>query len=454
MDEQKNKIKMFEAISKTISLALPMAGSHFINVASGFFCMTMLATLGHQVLAATALTYSTQLSIMVTGMSILFSISVLVGHAHGAKDYSLIGAYVQQGWILAFLISLPIMLFFWKIDSVLIFLKQPVAIIAIVKSFFHTFTWAVLPGLLAICNLQFAYGINKKIFIFAVSVMSILILISTAYVMIFGKLGMPKMGVAGLAIAITAQYSFFFIITTLFFYFDKSFSPFKLFHCPKLKNIIRMNEIFKIGWPISVQTGGEMLSIFVGSIIVGWLGTEALAASQIVNQYYFLAVIPIVSLSQASGILVGHACGTQRYDEVKQLSYVSIVLALLISTMVALMFFIFPTKLTEAYIDITRPENAIVLRLTYIMFFIIAFAQIFDAIRNVLLGILRGLFDTQYPMIISLIVIWVIGLPLSYILAIPLKFGVLGFAIGNLIAMAIGAFVLACRLYIKEKSLI
>jgi MATE family multidrug resistance protein len=61
--------------------------------------MVMLAQLGHEVLAASALIFSTQLSIMVSGMSILFSISVLVGHAYGAKNDLSIGNYVQQGWI-------------------------------------------------------------------------------------------------------------------------------------------------------------------------------------------------------------------------------------------------------------------------------------------------------------------------------------------------------------------
>src|SRR5690349_24777074 len=101
-------ISFFEAGKRIFVLALPMAGSQFINVASGFLCMAMLAALGPKVLAASALIFSTQLSIMVSGMSILFSLSVLVGHSYGARDYLAIGTYVHQGWILAFLISLPI----------------------------------------------------------------------------------------------------------------------------------------------------------------------------------------------------------------------------------------------------------------------------------------------------------------------------------------------------------
>jgi MATE family multidrug resistance protein len=150
MENIRNKnISLFEAGKRIFSLALPMAGSQFINVASGFLCMAMLAALGHEVLAASALIFSTQLSIMVSSMSILFSLSVLVGHSYGAKDYATIGNYVQQGWTLAILISIPIMLLFWNIDAVLLFFGQSKEIANIVRSYFHAFVWAIIPGLLS-----------------------------------------------------------------------------------------------------------------------------------------------------------------------------------------------------------------------------------------------------------------------------------------------------------------
>lgn len=75
-----------DSCNRIASLALPMTGSQLINVASSFLCMVMLAQLGPQVLAACALIFSTELSIVVTGLSILFSLSVLIGHAFGEKN--------------------------------------------------------------------------------------------------------------------------------------------------------------------------------------------------------------------------------------------------------------------------------------------------------------------------------------------------------------------------------
>jgi MATE family multidrug resistance protein len=325
-----NKFLCWQTSKRIFALALPMAGSQFINMASGFLCMIMLAQLGHQLLAASALIVSTQLSIMVSGMAVLFSLSVLVGHAYGAKDYPTIGKYVQQAWLLGLLISIPIMVFFWHIGTILIFFGQSPAIASIVHDYFHAYVWAVIPGLLSTCNQQFGYGVHKKALIVSASATSVLVLVLTAYVLIFGKLGIPPMGVAGLAYAVVAQYSSFFIFTTLFFYCKKSFKPFGLFSYRAHQQWHHFKRMFKIGWPICVQMGGEMLSFFVSGIMIGWLGITALAAFQIVNQYYFLLIVPVFSLSQASGILVGQACGAKQFHDIKKLSHASIIIVLVI----------------------------------------------------------------------------------------------------------------------------
>src|ERR1700733_5915572 len=103
------------ATKKIIPLALTMAGTQLLTVASGFLCMIMLSHLGHEVLAASALMISTQITIMVIGMSILFSLSLLIGHAYGAKNFEAIRNFLQQGWMLAVFISIPVILLFWFI---------------------------------------------------------------------------------------------------------------------------------------------------------------------------------------------------------------------------------------------------------------------------------------------------------------------------------------------------
>lgn len=440
---------------RLIALALPMAGTQFVNVASGFFCMAMLASLGHQVLAASALIFSTQLAVMVSGMSLLFSLSVLVGHAYGAKDYLSIGTYLQQCWVLAILIGLPMMVFFWHIGTILHQVGEPAPLIDIITQYFHTFVWAVIPGFLSTANMQFGYALHKRQLMVMTSFFGVGVLVSSAYVLIFGKFGLPACGVAGLAYATIFQYAFFFLVTTTYYYIEPSFKKFELFRFRVHQHLDHFTKMLKIGWPISVQMGGEMLSFFVSGIMIGWLGVNALAAFQIVNQYYFLIIIPVFSLSQASGILVGQAMGAKQTHEVATLSKVTLLTVLAVSGVIAILFAGFPRWLASAYLDVSAPSNALTLDYTIIIFTIIAVSQCFDNIRNALIGILRGIFDTRFAMISSVLSIWLIGMPLTYVFAFIFHLGVPGFVIGGMLGMLAGVLMMLFRwrmLVYKQKG--
>ncbi len=292
-----NLISLKQANKKILPLALIMAGTQLVSVAGGFLSMIMLATLGREVLAASALMISIQISIMVMAMSLLFSLSVMIGRAYGAQKYSEIGNYIQQGWLLAALLSIPIMILFWNMSHLLSLFEQPKHVIPLVQKFFHAYVWAAAPNLFAICNQQLCYGVHKQRIVILTSSLSVIILLITAYLLIFGKLGLPKLGVAGLGYAMAVQSWFSFILLMVLVRYDQVFKQFDLFNFRVHKNWDYLKQMFKIGWPISVQISSEMLSMFVISIMIGWIGTTALAAGQIVNQILFLLIIPVFSLS-------------------------------------------------------------------------------------------------------------------------------------------------------------
>lgn len=440
-------------IKKITYLALPMMGTQLLNVASGFLCMVMVAKLGHQVLAASALIFATQITVMVICMSFLFSLSIFVSHANGARNYSLIGDYVQQGWTLGIIISTPMILIFWHIAPILIFLGQSPAIVQIVQTFFHGLVWGVVPVLFLTCNQQLCYGIHKQRLVLATSGMSVMILLLSAYVLIFGKFGFPRLGVEGFGFAIATQCWFSFIFTTCYFYFGKDFKRYNLFHYRVHKNWHHLVQIFKVSWPISLQIGGEMLSFFAASTMVGWLGVRSLAAYQVVGQYLFLIVVPLFAVSQASSILIGQACGSKQFHEIKRIGMVCIGVALMLTVIVAVVFISAPKFLASLYLDVHKISNAETVHWIVLLFMVVAFSQIFDAVRNVTTGALRGLFDTRFPMWAGLFVIWIIGIPLAYCFGFILHWGVVGISAGSAIGMLVGAVAVFIRWHIMSRKI-
>src|SRR3990167_6811644 len=160
--EEMNNLSLKKISKELFFLALPMTFTQLIVVSSGFLSMAMLSSLGPDVLAASALIFSSRISIIIIGCSILFSLSILIGHAYGERKYKRIGNFMQQGWLLALLLSLPIMIMFWNMHLILNFFGQSKKITDIVQQFFHANIWNVVPFMLSVCNQQMCYGIRKQ----------------------------------------------------------------------------------------------------------------------------------------------------------------------------------------------------------------------------------------------------------------------------------------------------
>lgn len=429
---------LWQTTRKIFALALPMAGTQFISIAGGFLSMTMLAKLGHEVLAASALIFSTQITIIVVALSFLLTLSIFIGRAFGAGNFKLIGNYLQQGWTLALIISIPVMFLFWHISSFLLFFGQSGPIVQIVQEFFHANVWSIVPLLLLACNQQLCYGVHKQNLVTISSLLSVGVFLFFAYALIFGKFYLPKLGVAGLGYAMAIQAWFAFIFTMIYFTCAPHYKDFDLFHYRAHKDWSSVKQMFMVGWPISLQMSGEVSSFFVVSAMAGWLGVNELAAFQVLSQYIVLIVVPIFALSQASGILIGQACGAQKMHEVKRLGNICISIGLSMAFAVFILFLTTPRLLASLYMDIKNPANAQTLHFAVILFAIFSIAQLFDAIRNVTTGALRGLYDTRYPMYVGLAAIWLIGIPLSYLFAFIFHWGIAGIAYGSTIGMILG----------------
>ncbi|WP_256244210.1 MATE family efflux transporter, partial [Burkholderia ubonensis] len=202
-----------------------------------------------------------------------------------------------------------------------------------------------------------------------------------------------------------------------------------------------VTRIVKVGFPISVQMGNEILSFFVTTVMVGWLGIAALNVQQVATRYLLLLVIPIVGLSQAATVVSSRHFGGGRLGAVKQVGDAYTRMGVVYSLIVLAAFALMPSLFVRVFVADT-PENAGIYHTLSIILVLIAIGQIFDAARNTLTGALRGLQDTQFPMKVSMILIWPVGVPLAYVMGFTLEWGLVGITVAHDIVMVIGAAIL------------
>ncbi len=430
---------LWELIKRVMRLAMPMAGSRLLQMLSGFIGMLMLAHLGHGVLAASALMTATQIAILVTFIALLFSVAVVVGQAYGAGKFYEIGTIIRESCVLALFLSIPLIILFLCVDRLLLWSGQIPGLVSYVRTFFHALVWGT-PAYVILAALQQAcYGMLKQKFVIIGNVICLSVFIPTAYALIYGGLGIPAQGVAGLSYALAIQTYLNVLYIVLGFYYLKQFKPLQLFSKRKDRKWCYLRQLFAIGWPMSVQFGGELLGFFVIAMMIGWLGTSALAAAQVTQQCMFLFIVPMFAVAEATGILVSQSVGGKHYRDIQRETNVCVGVSISIAVIFTVIFIFFPKLLASLYLDVNDPHNAMTVHLIKILFIIVIFLLTFESWRHIFTGALRGLYDTRFAMWVGIISIWVVSVPLGYLLGFPAHLGVIGFRLASTLALLIGA---------------
>jgi MATE family multidrug resistance protein len=191
---------------------------------------------------------------------------------------------------------------------------------------------------------------------------------------------------------------------------------------------------------MGMQFTFEVTTFSMAAIMMGWLGTVALAAHQIAINLASVSYMAATGISSAATIRVGNQLGQKDYHTMREVSFTSYQMALIFMGFCALAFVVFRTQLAGLYID--NPE---VIHLAAQLLIMAGLFQLSDGAQVIGLGSLRGITDVKVPTIITLIAYWGLGLPIGYILGFRLEMGALGIWTGLLLGLTIAAIWLFYR---------
>ena len=431
--------------NKVLRMAGPMAFSRFINMAAGILGLMFASHLGKDVLAATALINASGALVFLIGMSILFAIGVVVAQLYGAGKQDQIGALFQQSLLLGTLIVIPSIVVYWYMGDILLMFGENKNLIGFLVQYFHTLVWGAPFLFLLVIVQQLLYALKKQQVVMISNIICFIPFAAFSYAIILGHFGLPRLGIKGLAIS----FVFLNILNSMFLLgyaiLQKDFRQYNLFTAHSHKGLVHIKKLFKVGWPMAVQFGGEFLCFFLIIVMVGWIGEMQLGAFQVVVQWQQLIIVPIFGVSEATGILVGHAAGAKKYSELKPIFWATINIICMVSVIIAILYISFHKFLSGFYIDIHDPKNKAMLHLIAMLFALAAVSRFFDNLKIVISGALRGLHDTRFAMWVSVILSFLVSLPVGYLLAIKLHVGPSGFLISNILTIGATSVLLYYR---------
>jgi putative MATE family efflux protein len=251
--------------------------------------------------------------------------------------------------------------------------------------------------------------------------------IAVAYVLIFGKLGLPAMGVAGAAwgASIARAVGSALLITVLL----RGQTVISISGRTGWKpDFAFVRRILKIGLPSMAEqllmSGGVLLY----GIIAISLGTLVYATQRITFQIISISFMPGMGFAMAATAIVGQYLGAKRADLAGRASGYAMRMAIIWMTAMGLAAAIFGNQVMRLFTN--DPQ---MIRLGAQALLVIALSQPFQAIGQVLAGSLRGAGDTRFPMVATFAGVWLIRLPLGYLFGPVLGGGLSGIYVANVI---------------------
>ena len=247
-----------------------------------------------------------------------------------------------------------------------------------------------------------------------------------AYLLIFGKLGLPEMGItgAGLATAVTGAIpTCYWLWLFLSARHQRDYATRReLTFDPKM-----FWMLLRFGIPSGIQFFLDVGSFTVFVLLIGRSGQVDLAASNIVLSIEMLAFLPMVGMSIATATLVGKYVGMEREDVAEKTVYAAFNLAFCYMATMALMFLLFP----EVFLELFRSKQDIgsnfneVLARGVLMLRIVAVWTLYDTLFIIFSGALKGAGDTVFAMWAQIIIAWIFFVPPVYFIIQHLGMGVL-----------------------------
>jgi multidrug resistance protein, MATE family len=429
-----------EHFSKNFSLAYPVVLSQLGHIMVSVFDSLMVGQIGTVQLAAASLAGSIFMIVMVFGMGVSFSITPLIAAAEGRKNYTRISLLLLNGLISNLILGILLFIAGYFLSPYITHLNQPEEVVALAVPFINVLFLSMVPLMLFQAFKQFAEGLSFTKQSMYITIVANLLNIALNYVLIWGKLGFPEMGMIGAAWATLISRVVMAIAMAGWVLYAKRFEIFR--HFLKLRHLsfIHMFRIFKLGIPISAQMVFEMGAFSFSAIMIGWLGTKQLAAHQIAISVASVTYMMASGIAAAATIRVGNLKGLGNYRSMQMAGNSSFAMGVMFMIASGLLMIAGNKLIPMLYID--DPE---VIQIASTLLMIAALFQISDGVQVVGLGALRGLEDVRVPGVISLIAYWVIGLPVGYVLGFKLGFGVNGVWLGLLAGLSVAALLLFLR---------
>ncbi|HZJ08067.1 MAG TPA: MATE family efflux transporter [Trueperaceae bacterium] len=432
-------------------VAAPLVLAQLAQNGMSFVDTVMIGRLGPSSLAGMALGATVFSLVLISCMALVMSVSPLAAQAVGAGRPEEAAKIARHGLVMALLIAVPVALFVANAAPLLRYAGQEASIVASAETYLRAVAFA-FPGAFSVVALRgFLEGHGDTRPIMFIAVGGVLLNAATNELLIFGRLGLPALGLPGAGYATSFTYAV--MALALGVVIARRYAALRVFSGWKTPDLSLYRELLAVGWPISLTLGFEVGLFSAAALVMGRFGEAPLAGHQIAIQMSSLTFMVPLGIGIAAGIRVGQAAGRKDARGVRLAGWMGMALAAMFMVFAAATYLLAPRAIVALFLDLRDPVNAAVIGYATSFLVLAGLFQVFDGVQVAAAGALRGLKDTRMPMFITLLAYWLIGLPVGMLGAFTFGLGPRGMWFGLIIALVVAALLLSTRFRLLTREL-
>lgn len=423
-----------------ITLAVPVVLSELGWMAQGVVDTIMVGRLGPAAIGAVALGNAVCYTPSLLGVGLMLGLDTLVSQAYGRQDHDECHRWMAQGVYLALIAAPLIMAVIWLASFGFLRFGITHEVAGPAGAYLRILNWGTLPLLLYQCTRRYLQGVGQVRVVTVTYVLANVVNWFGNWVLIYGKLGMPALGVRGSAISTVAARLMMAGVLIGFAWRYERRRGHPLFRHWARPQMARLQALLRLGAPAAGQIVLEVGAWNLATFSVGYLTPVALATHQIVLNYASVTYMVPLGISAAAAVSVGQAVGAGDAARARRAGWLALGLGTGFMLLAVVVLLTLPGPLIRLY---THDPQVFAVGKSLLL--IVAAFEVFDGIQSVSTGALRGLGETRIPMLANLLGYWALGLPLGLFLCFGLRRGLHGLWIGLTVALIVIALLLLAR---------
>lgn len=440
-------------LAATLRLAGPLALANLLQMAVFATDVIFVARLGQLALAASSLAVAI-VALLAMGLNgVTGAVAPLIAAEIGRRHNSV--REVRRStrmalWIAVLIGAACIGLCFFG-GAFMRLTGQAPEVVALSGHFIRVIAIAIVPMAVANVLRTFVSALGRPFFATAITALSILVNVLGNYTLVFGHFGFPALGLTGSALSSILTACMTVIAYALAISADRKLRRYHVFGRMWRIETERMRQILALGLPIAATLIAEGGLFSGAAFLMGRIGEAQLAAHTVALQIAAFAFQVPFGVGQAATIRVGYHYGAGNRHGVGHAGSAAIAISMAFMIVSASTMLVFPRFILSAYVDVSAPENAVLVAFALQFLFVAAIFQLTDGLQAVVAGALRGIQDTRVPMMIALFGYWVAGFATSAALGLFTPLEGVGVWIGLAVGLTAAAILLLVRWHWRER---